>query len=181
MIKYTLIFVAIVLAAPMAFGDALFFFTFTASSTGATATGQFSIDSSNIFTGANSVSELTDLSITVSGATAGNGTFPESDFTTFIWDSGDPTSDFNFAQNLVGQNGFGTSNGDFTFLSSPSAPLAPYGTGPYTLTAEDGSANDMFLTFLQEMLTPELAAIGLTGLGLVAIFAIFRRRAFGSR
>jgi hypothetical protein len=181
MIKYTLIFVAIVLAAPMAFGGALFDFTFTDSSTGATATGQFSIDLSNIFSGG-PVSELTDLSITVSGAAAGNGTFPESDFTSFAWASSDPSSDFNFAQNLVGQNGFGTNDEDFNFFSSGSAPLAPNGVEPFTLGANDGAADRMSLTSLQEVPSaPEPAAMGLTGMGLVAMFAIFRRRAFGSR
>ena len=184
MIKYMVIFLAIALA-PMAFGSATFDFTFIDSSTGASATGQFSIDPSLIFNGNNSVSELTNLSITVSGATAGNGTFGESDFSTFAWESTDPdpSSDFNFAQNLVGQNGFGSGfgGGDFNFFNSPSSPLAPGGVAPYTLGADGRNADAMALTSLQEVTVPEPAAMGLTALGLLAMSAVLRRRALRSR
>jgi MYXO-CTERM domain-containing protein len=141
----------------------------------------FSIDPSNIFID-NSMSVLSDSSITVSGASVGNGTFLAADFTNYFRDSPDPSSDFNLAENLVGQNGFGTTGGgNFTFFSSLVDPLAPDADGAFLLAADDRSGVDMTLTSLQEASAPEPAAMGLAGLGLLAMFAFFRRRAFASR
>lgn len=169
------------LLVPAAFAAPVFFdFTYTGG-TGATAVGQLSIDSAVLATllaapsdSISPISDLESLSMVVSGASAGNGTFGLSDFSGIAWWSAGAT--FDFTQNLVGQptngNPWGTldgSSGDFNFFSVDTAPT---GVDYFTLTADDGSADSMQLTSLQTV--PEPGAMGLTGLAGLAMLALGR-------
>jgi hypothetical protein len=174
---------ASMLLGPAAFADTLYFgFTFVDVGSGASAVGQLSIDSTVLGTiladpldDGFPIADLQSLSITVSGASAGNGTFGLSDFDTFNWWSAGAT--FDFSQNLVGQptaaNPWGTpdtQSGDFNFFNSSSA--APNGVFFFDLAANGGSADQMQLTSLQT--TPEPGAMGLVALAGCAMLA-FRR------
>src|SRR6185437_16549906 len=97
-------------ASPMTFD-----FTFANVDTGASTVGQLTIDSATLATDlqnpdTNPISDLESLTMTVSGASAGNGTFGLSDFDSFAWWSAGAT--FDYSQNLVGQpteaNAWGT-------------------------------------------------------------------------
>jgi hypothetical protein len=166
---------------PSAFGGTLFFdFNFANAGTGATAAGQLSIDSGVLATilplnTSLPMTDLQSLSLTVSGASAGNGVFGLSDFTQFVWWSAGAT--FDYTQNLVGQptssSPWGTPNtssGDFNFFSA--SPTAPNGSFFFTLAANGGSADAMQLTSLQAI--PEPGAAGLVALAGVAMLALRR-------
>lgn len=89
-----------------------------------------------------------NIQMTVTGATAGNGTFTTADFTQVFFDTGGAT--LNLRQPLIGQptpgNPWGTTqdgtSGDLNFFGA--APT-PNGTFFFTLTANGGAANSMIL------------------------------------
>ncbi len=152
----------------------------------AIATGTITMDTSVLFsTGINDNSGyfglanpfVTALSITVSGAKSGNGTFVLSDFNTLLFDQFGGNLDF--TKELVGQptsgNSWGTPNGnggDFNLFNR-----TPLGTGPdgvfyFTLAADAGFEDEMVLTSFRPAgtnITPEpgtyalLCSLGLTG------------------
>lgn len=105
-----------------------------------------------------------DLSVTVTGATSGNGTFGLADFTSVVFDTNGGT--LNFGQQLIGQptdgEPWGTSTdngiaGDFNLFSGGmnrtssyqssvrGASAAPNGEWWFTLAADGGTANEMVL------------------------------------
>lgn len=187
----------IVLSAPVALaGPLTFAFEFDeyeGFDTNSTVTGQLTIDSgtlASILADPNDdgfpISDLESLTITVSGSSAGDGTYGLSDFTSFDWWSAGAT--FDFSRNLVGQPtteydpgapwGFVDDGccGDFTFFSSPGSPTAP--NAPYYfLLATNGTGDPSDydeLEYLQEV--PEPAAAGLFVPGGLAMLAIVLRR-----
>jgi len=88
--------------------------------------------------------EVLSATITVSGATAGNGTF--TNITGFAWDTNGGTLDL--SKPLIGQPTPGgpwgpPGNGDFNFFT-PAAP-GPNGVFPFGLRANHGAANTMIL------------------------------------
>ena len=135
------------------------------------------------------MSDLESLSITVSGAATGNGTFGLSDFDNFDWWPAGAT--FNFSENLVGQpttdhapfNPWGTqdgNSGDFNFFNATGSPSAPDGEFYFVLGTDGGSGDSLSLTSLEEVQqVPEPGAMGLVTLGGLALLVISRRR--GSR
>ena len=149
----------------------------------ATATGEITIDTSVINTNYNEIafpdSRITDLSITISGASAGNGTFGLSDFSFLVvWAPGS----LDFSRQLVGQSQPGGTtwgvpdgaSGDFNIFGNSAD--APIGTSYFELTTADYSGDPMLLTSMTAAV-PEVQNVSmmLAGLGLVG-FAARRRK-----
>lgn len=146
----------------------------------ATATAMIGIDVNTAdlsgainYSGSLSAFGVTSLTLTISGASSGNGTFTEGQFTSMTWVN---TSQLDFDTELVGQpNGSGTwgvSSGDFNIFGD--APL-PNGGGPFGLTTNGGSGDNLYLTSFAPV--PEPASAGLLfGLGAVATCVVVRRR-----
>lgn len=113
---------------------------------GPTALGSFTTSDSatGSLAGVFSISGLTNVSalnVTVSGASAGNGSFTLADFNSMVFTS---TAALDFSQNLVGQAGFSTPNtSDFNLFGSSLG--APNGTTFFTLNA-NGGGDQMLLS-----------------------------------
>jgi hypothetical protein len=139
----------------------------------AVATGQISIDTDLLPNPGQSFGLLspivTALSLTVSGATSGNGTFGLADFGGgWVWDTAGVT--LNLATQLVGQGGWGStsgSNGDFNLFSFGGS--APNGTNFFTLQTNGGNGDQIELTsFAAAVPEPSRALLGVLGtLGLL--------------
>ena len=121
----------------------------TSFGNGATATGVIGLDLANIpaapsHGGFSVPSWITSFTITVAGASAGNGTFTLPDFSSFTFDS--HGAGLNYAADLVGQFG-GTvfiSNGDFNIFGSTAT--APAAIGPNAMGADGANADILVLT-----------------------------------
>ncbi len=112
---------------------------------------------------------MTDLVLTVSGATSGNGTFGLADYDVWVWDTSGRTLDL--TTQLVGQGGWGITNGDFILLASSASSQAPSGVAPFTLGTDDHSTFMRLTSFAPDSasVAPEpsralLLAAGLTGM-----------------
>ena len=156
----------------------------------ATATGEITFDPAQLDTYSEfnfPSTVVTDVSITIQGATVGNGTFNASNFGFVVIDLADG---LDFSKQLVGQslgNGstWGTSTGsggngnggDFNFFSNGGSSDTPNGSWYFTLSAA-GSGDSMLLTSMTAATAavPEAqtSAMLLAGLGLVGVIA--RRR-----
>ncbi|MCC5850932.1 MAG: hypothetical protein JJU29_22820 [Verrucomicrobia bacterium] len=121
------------------------------------------------------------ITLTVSGATSGNGTFTISDFGGVAWGTNGGTLDF--GSELVGQstNGdpWGTIEsfeaGDFNLFAAAESPSAPSGTSYFQLsTAESSEA--MSLTSFSPVAIPELATSTLLILCAAAMLIFFRKK-----
>jgi PEP-CTERM motif len=160
----------------------------------ANATGTITLDLSLINnpgeTDQNIVPFVTNFSITVTGASSGNGTFGFSDYI------GSPTLDgfyiitdrpgvtpLDFSRQLVGQpTGFGPwgalggngSNGDFNIFPNGSVPSAPDGTFYFTITTNGVSGDSLGLTSFAPV--PEPSTLILGGIAALAGVALARRR-----
>jgi PEP-CTERM motif-containing protein len=124
-------------------------------------------------------STVSALSVTISGAGAGNGTFTLADFGSMYMYINSGT--FDFTKQLVGQtaNGGGwgssSSTGDFNLFSNGLVATAPYGYNYFDLAADDGnSAYQMKLTSFTA--APEPSSIALLGLGVLGVGFLARRR-----
>lgn len=84
-----------------------------------------------------SFANLSALNVTVSGASAGNGSFTLADFTNIYFRA---SSALDFSQNLVGQAALQ----DFNLFGSPGP--APVGTSIFTLTSNNGADSPMVLS-----------------------------------
>lgn len=125
---------------------------------------------------------LLDLTITVSGAGAGDGTFTMSDFQGMYWDTGGGTLDL--TTQLVGQpigggntwgftiGKFGT--GDFNFFTS--APAAPRGILPFLLSTGNNTNDIMQLTSLAPAAAPEPGSFALILIGALTMAGFAGRR-----
>jgi PEP-CTERM motif-containing protein len=111
---------------------------------------------------------VTDFSITVSGASSGNGTFGLASVTNWIWIVGSP---LNLTQQLVGQPGFN----DFNwcgFLFDGCAPPAPGGVAAFTIQTNAETGDSLRLTSMQPVSTvPEPSAMALLAIGLGGLAA----------
>lgn len=127
------------------------------------------------------------LSVTVSGASSGNGTFGLSDFGSLYWNTGGVSLDL--SKDLVGQatatSIWGTSSGgaggDFNLFGTNGA--APFGTWYFQLTTDGGVGDTMQLTSFTPEKTgasgtsvPEPASIALISAGLLALAGLRGRR-----
>ena len=157
-------------------------------SNGARATGQIVIDLTTI---TNPGSELANsslspwiqsISVTVTGASSGNGTFSTTDFWKDWWSTGGAT--LNLATQLVGQPVAGgtwgppdvsSTYGEFNLFSFTTAPS---GLNAFTLGTNGGSGDPMLLTSFAPASggsVPEPATFALLGTGLV-LGGLARRR-----
>jgi opacity protein-like surface antigen len=124
---------------------------------------------------------VTGLSITVSGAGAGNGTFGIGYFSSVYLNSDGAT--LNFTKNLVSQaagsglwggydfNGYNYT-GDFNLFSNSS--LAPNGTDPFELTTGAGSSDRMVLTSFATAV-PEPSSLFLLAFGALGLAFLSKR------
>jgi len=155
-------------------------FNFTYAGQGATAVGSVTFEStllanpgSNDFLLPNPA--VLALTVTVSGASTGNGTFGIGSFTEISFDTGNAT--LNFAQDLVGQTTpggpWGTPSGccgDFNLFTS--GPPAPNGVFFFTLGADDGDAAAMTIKHVTPAATvapAQVPALEHWKLGLLAL------------
>lgn len=144
------------------------YFVFSGASLGntATATGSITFDPGSADQSFG-ISSPNDISVTVSGATAGNGTFGRSSFSDFVFNSGGIALDF--SRDLVGQSGWGSgTTGDFNLFGSGGS--APVGTWYFELTANGGSGDTMALTSMGPSgAVPEPETYALMGIGSLAL------------
>lgn len=122
----------------------------------ASATGQITIDDALLANPGNNDSSVTAglvpaFTITISGATTGDGTFTLGDFSQILLNTG--ALELDFSTELVGQPTdqapWGTSQpgdtgGDFNLFNS--SPAAPNGTFYFELTTNAGAGDKMLLT-----------------------------------
>jgi hypothetical protein len=136
------------------------------------------------------VSELSDLVLTITGASSGNGTFRKSDFSALYFMS---PSSLDLSKPLVGQaltdgSSFGpldshpgTGNrGDFNLLGA--TDNAPVGTFVFTLTSDGGHGDSLLLTALTPAIPePDTALLMLAASGIVAGAMVRKRKAGNAR
>jgi len=138
---------------------------FTFANGGATAVGSITFESTLINNpGSNNIAlpnaAVLGLTVTVSGAAAGNGTFGIGSFATVLFDTGGGT--LNLSQNLIGQATPGgpwgpSSAGDFNLFST--GPPAPRGVDPFILGANNGADDSMPLTRMGPLPAPTSVAV----------------------
>ena len=130
-------------------------FTFSGAVYGnsAVATGSLTFDYDNYVAAGNQLlfGDVTGLTMTISGATSGNGTFTKADFQNIIFNS---SAGFDWSQpTLIGQNGWGPGgDGAFSFVGLSAA--APNAWSPYDMTTNGGFGNDMVLTSITSVAPP---------------------------
>jgi hypothetical protein len=128
-----------------------------------------------------STSAVTDLSITVSGASSGNGTFGLSDFSQFVFYA---PSTLDYSQELIGQllttgYAFGSTpetgeGGDFNLLAASSN--APSENWYFTLITDSGYGDAIQVVSIVAVPEPSNYAMLLAGLGLIGSVSLRRKR-----
>jgi hypothetical protein len=132
---------------------------------------------------------VTDFSITVTGASSGDGTFNFSDF------NGAPPSQvggfyiitggtLDFSSQLVGQSTpegpwaskHDGSTGDFNIFNNGTDLNAPEGTFFFQLTTADGNGDNMYLTSFAPAAVPEPSSLILLSTALLGIAFVARKR-----
>lgn len=142
---------------------------------------------------------ISDLSVTVSGATAGNGTFGLADFSSVVFDTNGGTLDFGF--DLVGQATSGSpwgtpdmNGGDFNLFAAPiegarysnigagDGIATPSGVWYFTLGANNGQNEEMLLVSMRSGRAVPALGIWATGVfvALLCGAAIVMHRRRGS-
>lgn len=119
-------------------------------------------------------SDITALSVTVTGASAGNGTFTMGDFTYAYWNTMGSTLDF--GRELVGQSigpgvTWGTAHdgsaGDFNLFAA--AAPAPNGTTYFQLTSNASDGDAMYLTSMIAVPEPTTTLLFALGIGAMVV------------
>lgn len=158
---------------------------------GATAVGTITMDMSLVFnpghTQQNSGQFVSAFSITITGASTGNGTFGFNDFNGasfsggFLFDTEGGTLDF--TNQLVGQptpSGiWGISRGNFLLFSNHSDLNTPTGVDgtPLVITTSNGSGDSLMLTsFAPVASVPEPSSIVLASAGVLAGLGVWSKK-----
>lgn len=118
---------------------------------------------------------VTELTVTVAGATAGDGTYVRADFSDFIIDTDGLTLDMSLE--LIGQGGWGPGGGgDFNLIAA--GGTAPTGVGQFTFRSNNNTfpGQSMVLTSFAPVPIPEPGTFALLGLGLVGMAVAFGRK-----
>ena len=151
-------------------------------SNAASATGQMTLDLTTLpnpnASSTDILGSITSLTVTVTGASAGNGTWTRADLptssATYWWTDG---ATLNMNAQLVGQatpnSPWGTpdgASGDFNLFFATTG--APTGTNYFTLTTNGGE--DMLLTSFAPV--PEPDSLALLGFGAVVLASLVGRR-----
>jgi hypothetical protein len=139
-----------------------------------------------------SSTSILGLSLTVSGASSGNGTFTASDFGSMGWSTGTGGATLNLNIELVGQSGWGsgsrTMDGvsgvfdlylqDYSGAGNHSTnENAPVGSiEGFTLRTNGGLGDAMQLTSFTAASVPEPSTYGLIGIGALGVAFAARRR-----
>lgn len=151
----------------------------------ATATGQIDIDPSALTIGPNSLKPIdliNSLTLTISGATSGNGTFTKNDFSSFVFTSSSP---LDFSKELVGQPIAGGIWGETTVSFNPGdfnlfsdQPNVLTGLDHYTLGTFRGRVEQIRLTsFAPVQSVPEPSSLlGLLAIGTLGTGSLLRRK-----
>jgi hypothetical protein len=140
----------------------------------AVAIGQITLDDTLNTAGVNFVTipdpSISSLSVTVLGASAGNGTFTTLDFAQIYFEL---SQSLNFSTDLVGQLGFI----GFTVFDAVGGAAAPDGVGPSSIAANSGVGNPMELISMNPHVNnvPEPASFGLLGLGMAGLLLSRRK------
>lgn len=156
----------------------------------ATATGQITLDLTTLPNPGGPAfdmyNDIASLTVTVVGASSGNGTWTRADLcacsalgTFTYWDTGGVALNMN--QQLVGQptlgNPWGTPDGisgDFNFFFTNGGPL---GTFFFTMTSDGGLEDSMLLTSVAPVSsTPEPGTMALFGSGIIGLAGVLRRK-----
>ena len=125
----------------------------------------------------NDFSKVISLTLTVSGASSGNGTFTKSDFIGWSWATNGGTLDLD--AELIGQStddltwgtdNFGGGAGDFQLIAAQGSG-APNGTWLFEQTTSEGSGNLMFLTSMSpdSIAAPEPGQVAASLLALIGL------------
>jgi hypothetical protein len=157
-------------------------------SNNATATGQIVLDLTTLPNPGGPAydmyNDIQSLTLTVTGASSGNGTWTKADLapisnlnTYTYWDTGGAT--LNMQQELVGQpttgNPWGTPDGlsgDFNLFFTNGGPL---GTFYFTLTTSGGLGDSMLLESVAPAV-PEPGTLALAGSGVILLAGTIRRK-----
>jgi MYXO-CTERM domain-containing protein len=128
-------------------------------------------------------SNVTNFSITITGASSGNGTFGLSDFNKFTIDTDNTNLDF--TKQLIGQptasgTWGGPIGGDFGIFSNGSDPAAPESDANFTIGTESGVGDFLDLTSFLPAVTsaPEPSSEAVIAIGALGVggLALVRRR-----
>jgi hypothetical protein len=151
----------------------------------AMATGMITIDDTvlpnpGVASGSPAAVGVTAFMITISGASAGNGTFTLGDFSRFIWDTGGGTLDL--TMQLIGQPTLGQpwgtcpfACGDFNIITD--VVDGPTGSFFFQITTNDENGDPLNLTSFAPKEVPEPGTVALFGLGLAGLVFARRRKA----
>jgi len=151
----------------------------------ASANGLIDFDPSLINNPGNTLLPVNSFSITVTGASNGNGTFSLADYSFFSLETNGGTLDF--TKQLVGQptanDPWGTvpssgNGGDFNIFASDSSSAAPTGTFYFKITTSVGSGDSLYLTSFAPLApVPEPSSLlGLLALGTLGAGATLMRK-----
>ncbi len=146
-------------------------FDFTYSGGGATAVGNITFESTLLPNPGSKAFALPNpailaLNVTVSGASAGNGTFGIGSFNEVLWNTNGVT--LNFSKSLIGQAGWGPGiGGDFNLFGT--AAPAPVGVDPFLLGANFGAGTDMTLAQMAPQSAQQIPALDHWKLGLLML------------
>jgi hypothetical protein len=196
-VRLIVLVVGLLLVAPALYaGNLTFYLAWTGDANPATATGQLVVDAqtwANMITFSTShnddylSSNFVSFSVTISGASSGNGTFTLPDFSDFaVWGAG---ANFNYSQNLVGQAAGDSywgnpdaNSGDFNAFDSAlgASASAPDGVWFFVLGADDGTQDNLLLTNFTltsgtPVSAPEPCTLALVSLGGLALLGLKKR------